>query len=64
MTTVIIKSDSDKKTLLLIQLAERLGLPAEAQPFRELTVEDMIHGMGRKATDEELIAYLEKGKDA
>lgn len=30
----------------------------------ELSVTDMITGIGRKATDEELIAYLEKGIDA
>jgi hypothetical protein len=64
MTTVIIKSDSDKKTLLLMQLAEELGLPAEAQNIEELDVMAMVKGIGRKATDEELISYLEKDTDA
>ena len=64
MTTVIIKSDSDKKTLLLMQLAEELGLSAEAQNIEELDVMAMVKGIGRKATDEELINYLEKGADA
>ena len=64
MTTVIIKSDSDKKTLLLMQLAEELGLSAKAQNIEELNVMAMVKGIGRKATDEELINYLEKGTDA
>ncbi|MBD1366713.1 hypothetical protein IDJ77_23075 [Mucilaginibacter sp. ZT4R22] len=63
MTTVIIQSDSDKKTSLLMQLAEELGLSSEAQTFHDLTVNDMVTGIGRKATDEELIAYLNKGID-
>jgi hypothetical protein len=61
MTTVIIQSDSEKKNLLLMQLAEELGLSAEAQTFHDLTVNDMVTGIGRKATDEELTAYLQKG---
>ena len=63
MTTVIIKSDSESKTDLLIKLAEELGLSAEKQEPRELTVEDMVLGIGRKATDEELENYLSKGVD-
>lgn len=63
MTTVIIKSDSESKTDLLIKLAEELGLAAEKQEPRELTVEDMAFGIGRKATDEELENYLNKGID-
>jgi hypothetical protein len=61
MTTVIIQSDSEKKTHLLMQLAEELGLSAQTQNFKELTATDMAKGIGRKATDEELIAYLNKG---
>jgi len=60
MTTVIIKSDSEKKTLLLMQLAEELGLMAEAQNAEELDTMAMVTGIGRKATDEELINYLSK----
>ena len=63
MTTVIIQSDSDKKTLLLVQLAEELGLSVKAQEFLELDSAAMAKGIGRPATDEELIAYLEKGKN-
>lgn len=63
MTTLIIKSDSDKKTNLLIRLAEELGLEAQTQDFKELTANDMIRGIGRKATDEELMAYLLQDKD-
>ena len=61
MTTVIIKSDSDKKTLLLVQLAEELGLTVEAKEMVELSVDAMVKGIGRKATDDELVAYLNKG---
>lgn len=47
-----------------MQLAEELGLSAEAQNIEELDVMAMVKGIGRKATDEELINYLEKGTDA
>ena len=43
-----------------MQLAEELGLSAEAQDFEELDVTAMVKGIGRKATDEELINYLTK----
>jgi hypothetical protein len=64
MTTLIIKSDSDKKTKLLKKFAEELGLEAQTQEIRELDSRDMATGIGRKATDEELINYLLKDKDA
>lgn len=61
MTTLIIKSDSDKKIDLLKQFAEELGLSAETRDFEELTINAME--IGRKATDEELIDYLSKEND-
>jgi len=64
MTTLIIKSDSDKKTNLLKKFAEELGLETQMQELRELETKDMATGIGRKATDEELINYLLKDKDA
>lgn len=64
MTTVIIKSNSEKKTQLLIQLAEELGLFAQTQDFAELDINAMVKGIGRKATDEELVDYLTKEIDA
>lgn len=63
MTTVTIQSDSDKKTLLLMQLAEELGLHAEASDIRELTAAEMATGIGRPATHDELMHYLKKGSD-
>ncbi len=60
MTTLIIKSNSEEKTHLLLQFAEELGLSATTQNFRELTTQDMVKGIGRKATDEELMDYLSK----
>jgi hypothetical protein len=60
MTTLIIKSNSEEKTHLLLQFAEELGLSATAQNFQELNVDAMVKGIGRKATDEELIDYLSK----
>jgi hypothetical protein len=60
MTTLIIKSGSEKKTLLLVKLAAELGLPVSANSFAELEVKAMVTGIGRKATDEELINYLNK----
>ncbi|PWK80573.1 hypothetical protein LX99_01042 [Mucilaginibacter oryzae] len=63
MTTVIIKFDSDKKTLLLMQLAEELGLSVKTQEFVELDALAMARGIGSKATDEELINYLNKDID-
>ena len=64
MTTLIIKSNSEKKTQLLIQLAEELGLSAKTQNFEELDINAMVTGIGRKATDEELIDYLNNELDA
>lgn len=65
MTTVIIKSDSESKTDLLIKLAEELGLSAEKQEdFVELDAKAMAFGIGRAATDEEWDRYIEKGKNA
>jgi hypothetical protein len=64
MTTLIIKSDSDKKTRLLKQFAEELGLSATTQDFEELGIESMVKGIGRKATDEELMTYLSKETEA
>jgi len=64
MTTLTIKSDSDKKTRLLIELAEELGLSASAKDFEELDMNAMVKGIGRRATDEELIDYLSKDNDA
>jgi len=63
MTTLIIKSDSEKKTRLFVQLAEELGLSASVNDFEELGVNAMIKGIGRKATDEELLDYLSRGLD-
>jgi hypothetical protein len=64
MTTLIIKSDSEKKTRLLIQLAKELGLSASANDFEELNINAMVQGIGRKATDEELVDYLSKDPGA
>ena len=64
MTTLTIKSGSKKKTLLLMQLAEELGLSAEANDFEELNVDSMAMGIGRKVTDGELRDYLAKGATA
>jgi hypothetical protein len=64
MTTLIIKSDSDKKTDLLIRFAEELGLQTITQDFKELDAKAMTTGIGRKATDAELIDYLSRELDA
>ena len=64
MTTLIIKSNSEKKTDLLKRFAEELGLEAETQEFRELDTKDMALGIGRKATNEELLNYLSKNKNS
>jgi hypothetical protein len=60
MTTLIIKSDSDKKTNLLIRFAEELGLQTITQDLKELDTLAMVTGIGRKATDAELIDYLSR----
>jgi hypothetical protein len=60
MTTLIIKSDSDKKTNLLIRFAEELGLQTIKQDFKELDAQSMALGIGRKASDTELIDYLSR----
>ena len=63
MTTLIIKSDSDKKTNLLIKFAKELGLETLTQDFKELDIHAMVSGIGRKATDAELIEYLNSKSD-
>ncbi len=60
MTTLIIKSNSEEKTNLLLKFAHELGLDAESHDFKTLDTEAMVSGIGRKATDEELIDYLSK----
>ena len=62
MTTLIIKSDSSRKTDLIVELAKELGLFVSSGEFEELNTKAMITGIGRKATDEELIDYLSKDK--
>jgi hypothetical protein len=62
MTTLIIKSNSEEKTNLLIKFANELGLNTEAHDFKELDTEAIIKGIGRKATDEELMDYLSKDR--
>lgn len=64
MTTLIIKSDSDTKTNLLVKFAEELGLQTITQDFKELDIQAMITGIGRKASDAELIDYLSREQDA
>jgi len=60
MTTLIIKSNSDKKTLLIKQLAEELGLSVSTDDFQELDINSMVKGIGRKAANKELTGYLSK----
>jgi hypothetical protein len=43
-----------------MELAKELGLSVSAGGFEELNTKAMITGIGRKATDEELIDYLSK----
>jgi hypothetical protein len=64
MTTLMIRSDSDKKTNLLIKFAEELGLQTLTQDFKELDTRSLAAGIGRKATDAELIDYLSRESDA
>jgi len=47
-----------------MQLAEELGLSVKAGNFEELDLAAMVKGIGRKATDEELMDYLSKNNDA
>ncbi len=42
---------------------EKLDISGMGSPQKELCVDDMVHGIGRKATDDELIEYLNKGID-
>jgi len=44
-----------------MELAKELGLSVSAGEFEELNTNAMITGIGRKATDEELIDYLSLG---
>ncbi|MEO6850137.1 MAG: hypothetical protein ABI203_07780 [Mucilaginibacter sp.] len=60
MNTLIIKSDSDQKTNLLVKFAEELGLQTFTQDFKELDTMAMVTGIGRKATDAELMHYLSR----
>jgi hypothetical protein len=46
-----------------MQLAEELGLSAQTQEVKDLNTIDVARGIGRKATNEELINYLNKDLD-
>ncbi|WP_431199046.1 hypothetical protein ACRQ5D_02630 [Mucilaginibacter sp. P25] len=46
-----------------MQLAEELGLSAQTQEVKDLDTIDVARGIGRKATNEELINYLNKDLD-
>ncbi len=63
MTTLIIKSDSENKTNLMLKLAGELGLNASVSEFVELDTAAMAAGIGRKATNDELLLYLLKDQD-
>lgn len=62
MTIVTIESDSDQKIQQLLDFVEKLGLTATTEKHRVLTAADMVTGIGRKATDAELMEYLLKGE--
>lgn len=48
---------------MLLQYAEELGLSAQKNEHRVLTAQDMVTGIGRKATTAELEEYLLKGQN-
>jgi len=64
MATLIIKSDSDKKTNLLIRFVEELGLQTITQDFTPLNSRSMATGIGLKASDAGLMDYLSQELDA
>lgn len=62
MTIFTIESDSEIKSQQLLEFVEQLGLSVKTDEHRVLTTADMITGIGRKATDAELMEYLLKGE--
>jgi 2-succinyl-5-enolpyruvyl-6-hydroxy-3-cyclohexene-1-carboxylate synthase len=60
MTIITIESDSEETTQLVLKYAQEHGLPAKTDEHQVLTAQDMVTGIGRKATDKELIEYLLK----
>ena len=62
MTIITIESDSEQKIQMLLQYIEEIGLSAKTEEHRVLTAADMVTGIGRKATDRELMEYLLKGE--
>lgn len=64
MTILTIESDSETKTQQVLELVEKLGLSVKTDEHRILTAKDMVTGIGRKATDAELMEYLLKGENS
>jgi len=62
MTIITIESDSEQKIQMLLKYIEEIGLSAKKEEHRVLTAADMVTGIGRKATDRELMEYLLKGE--
>jgi hypothetical protein len=58
ITVITIETDSEQKAELLLKYAGELGLTAKIDEHRVLTDEDMVFGIGRKVTSEELIEYM------
>jgi len=63
MTIITIESGSDQKVQQILHFAEELGLTVKTDEHRVLTAKDMVLGIGRKATDAELMEYILKGED-
>jgi len=64
MTVITIQSDSEETTAIFMKIAEERGVPAKTDEHRILTTEDVALGIGRKATQAEMLEYLLKNQDS
>ncbi len=58
MTVITIESDSDETTAIFMKIAEERGVPVKTDEHRVLTTRDLALGIGKKATQAELLEYL------
>ena len=63
MALLTIETGSEEGTDLLLQFAAEHGFKVKPEPHRVLTAADMVTGIGRKATDAELLEYMLKGEN-
>ena len=60
MKTLAVTVANKKQEVLFLHLADELGIEITEARFKPLTTKNVVLGIGRKFTDEELNEYLER----